>query len=185
MLRPVSCCVEGAGGLFCQATVRNSERLVFYRLSSVTAIHYIPPSGRSALWVSCDSARALKALSSIRRTFWTAEKIVMPRLIERRKQSRFRRSGADFLTCGKWSVAILSGSYEQTVSERPQTVDYLYLSSSYRGSLSSALCCYVPQTVVLDASLPKERCEALKCQAEVLSVPVYDMRFSGALLVRK
>lgn len=175
----------GGWSLFCQATVRNSERLVFYRLSSVTAIHYIPPSGRSALWVSCDSARALKALSSIRRTFWTAEKIVMPRLIERRKQSRFRRNGADFLTCGKWSVAILSGSYEQTVSERPQTVDYLYLSSSYRGSLSSALCCYVPQTVVLDASLPKERCEALKCQAEVLSVPVYDMRFSGALLVRK
>lgn len=172
----------GSWSLYCQAITRSSERLVFYRLSSVMAIHYIPPAGRSTLWLSCDSVRAYKALSSIRNTFWVAENIGNPRLV---RQSQPWRNSAELLMCGKWSVAILSGSCEPALQERPRAVDYLYLSSSYRGSISSALCRYTPQTVVLDASLSKDRSAALKCQAEVLSVPVYDMRFSGALLVRK
>lgn len=175
----------GGWNLYYRAKARDSERLVFYRLASVAAIHYIPRSGPSALWMSSDSVRAFRALSSVRRTFWAAENIGMPRLVKRETPVQPWRNGAELLTCGKWSVAILSGPCVRKPSGRQQTVDYLYLTPFYRGSLSSALNRYDPRIVVLDASLSKDRCAALKGQAKALSVPVYDMRRSGALLVRK
>lgn len=156
----------------------------FYNVRSCPAVHCV--ADRKNSWLACadslpDTIRLHRALAP----HWNRQRLTAPRTLT----TDYSTSGFSFRNhiifyAGKRICLLHDARWRNKVSRHPLSVDYLYISKGYNGSIRELTSLFTLRTVILDASLSDYRSDVLQKECLRLTIPCISLKKKGALCIR-
>lgn len=151
------------------------DSIAFYNVRHAPAVHCISSDGSSWL-VYADSLPASRQLPRSLSGYWNRLRLSEPAVVTGdRAEGPFRRVGNVIAFGGRRICIINDNTWRNYESEGSFPIDYLYLCEGYGGNAEPLTKLFPAKAVVLDASLPAYRREALIRECETLELPCYSL----------
>ena len=162
---------------------RIKPALIFYNCPSCPSVHFVLSSNKSYLLpVWPDSVPC--CMSDIRRTFWERRLTTPPNIVSQCYDDGILQADNGLVGClGRTVLLAFDGRWIGGYAKKPYPIDYLFICRGMCTSLKDLSRLFVPQMVVLDASLRWSDRKLYVRECETLGWPVYDMSVHGALKV--
>lgn len=157
--------------------------LAFYNVRDCAAVHCIGAGGTS--WIaSADTLQNTDRLKQLLRPHWLKTGLAEPVVLAGDFRSETVELENQIVTfSGKRICLLTDGRWRQKQAEHRLYVDFLYVSSGYRGMLEEVLELFEVGEVVLDASLTDFYRNRMQQSAKELDIPVHDLAEIGLLEV--
>lgn len=170
-------------GGWAYASRRPQRSLCFYNVRHAPVVHCLAADGRS--WLVCaDSLADVDRLSRTLSAHWLRLRLQPPVRLTDSGEAPGLHLSDGLLTYGHCRVCLLSDyRWRGRRVASPLPVDYLLVTSTYRGTLSEVQPLFNLREVVLDPSLSPRRRALLAEECRRLHLSCHDLDSQGALLV--
>lgn len=157
--------------------------IVFYNVRGCPAVHCLSDGSRS--WLVC--ADSLPDTSRLRRVLaphWNRLRLSEPQIVTGTYSSPdLQKRGGMLFYAGKSICLLHDDGWRNRMSDRPVTVDYLYLSKGYKGGMEELTPLLSIGTVVLDASLSARQRERIIGECVRLGITYFSLSEKGSVCV--
>ncbi|MBO7553574.1 MAG: ComEC/Rec2 family competence protein [Bacteroidaceae bacterium] len=153
---------------------RMSSCIVFYNVRGCPTVHLISDTGNS--WISTtDSLPNMKTLINQANPYWMHHKLEIPKMLTCENQM------VDYH--GKRICFINDARWRWKKSDTKLSVDYLYITSGYRGTLAELEELFDINEVVIDASLSAFYTNRLDTECNERHIPIHHLIDEGILCI--
>lgn len=153
---------------------RMSSCIVFYNVRGCPTVHLISDTGHS--WMgTTDSLPNMKTLINQANPYWMHHKLEIPKMLTSKNQI------VDFH--GKRICFVNDARWRWKKSDIKLSVDYLYITSGYRGTLAELTELFNINEVVIDASLSAFYTNRLDAECNERHIPIHHLIDEGMLCI--
>lgn len=157
--------------------------LVFYNVRNCPALHLIEPDGTSFL-VTTKKDSALYYLRNVANTFWRAEEIKSPVVIEKTDEHRRWNYQENILIWHEKRIGVMTDNrWKDKKTDKLLNLDYLFLCKDFNLKLVELQSLFQFRTVILDSSLGKYRIERFKKDCLSQGIDFIDLSQEGSLRI--
>jgi len=148
--------------------------LLFYNVRGCPAVHLVSDSGHS--WIAAsDSLQQVDRLLQMADPYWMHHRMEVPQV------QRVDNQLVSFQ--GKRICLVNDDRWRRKSSEQKLAVDYLYVSTGYRGTLSELQALFDIKEIILDASLSDFYRERLEKECASERIPVRHLEALGMVQI--
>ena len=157
-----------------------SPHILFYHLSSCTAVHLIEPDGTS--WVASNRPdTVMSCLKPVAGRFWKKEHLQQPVVLPCSVHEQRVEWEQQLLSWrGKHIGVFTDGKWKRKRADVPMELDYALIGRGFQGDLSALLRVFLIRQVVLDATLYDSQVERLQTECELLRIPCVNLSAAGS-----
>ena len=157
--------------------------IVFYNVRGCPAVHCLSDGSHS--WLVCaDSLPDTSRLRRVLASHWNRLRLSEPQVVTGTYSSpALQKRGRMLFYAGKSICLLHDDGWRNRMSDRPVTVDYLYLSKGYKGGMEELTPLLSIGTVVLDASLSARQRERIIGECVRLGIPYFSLSEKGSVCV--
>lgn len=163
---------------------REAPCLWFYSLSSCPLAHAVYSPSRSYLLTPSPDSIASRA-RYVKEAYWERSLTHPPRTVDLERWEALEGKAAEgIVRLPGLTLALLHDDrWRRQHLVSPVRTDYLYVTSGFRGKLTDLRKSFLVRTVVLDASLGRQRAARYCEECKALGWQCHDLRTQGALRV--
>ena len=151
-----------------------SPGIIFYNVRGCPTVHLISDNNKS--WMSTtDSLPNMKTVINQVNPYWIHHQLEIPKMLTSKNQMvDFRGKRICFVNDARWR-------WKQ--SDIRLSIDYLYISSGYRGTLAELTELFDINEVVIDASLSAFYTHRLDTECQERHIPIHHLLDEGMLYI--
>lgn len=168
------------GGSWCRSIDSPGDRIVFYNQKHSPAIHCIT-SNRNSWIVYGDTLSHTDELQKEVSRYWNKMRLNTPKAIlgDCRHSSLWVNSGiVNFKGC---TIAMINNNHwSDLISSAPLTLDYIYLCSDYRGTITALNRLFNFKRVIIDTSVTPYHLKQWMEECKQLNLPVVALSLQGS-----
>ena len=148
--------------------------ILFYNVRGCPAVHLVSDTGNS--WIgTTDSLPNLGTLMNQANPYWIHHQLEIPKMLTNKNQIVFFR--------GKRICFINDARWRWKESDLKLSIDYLFISNGYRGTLEELTKLFDINEVVIDASLSAYYTNRLVVECKERNIPTHHLAEEGILQI--
>ena len=162
---------------------RPETHIRLYNQRSCAALHCISATAQSWM-IYGDNVSHHEALQQTVGKYWSRLRLDPPFSITGDHEDESIQVYNQIVSFAGRRIGIVSDNrWDSLLTETPMSVDYMYLSKGYRGTITSLRRLFNIDQVIVDASMPQYRQQRLETECDTLGISFFSLSREGSMVI--